>query len=136
MRGAQLVHRMTKDAEGGPMAYIDGFVIPVPKDKIEDYRRIATEAARVWREHGALEVHECIGDDVKPGDVTSFPQSVRLEPDEIVFFSWIKYESREARDRVNEKVMNDPRMKDQDPNTMPFDGKRMIFGGFKSFVDL
>ena len=118
------------------MAYVDGFVIPVPRANVEDYRKVATEAARVWREYGALEIHECIADDVKPGEVTSFPQSVQLKPDEIVFFSWIKYESREHRDRVNEKVMADPRIKNQSPDKMPFDGKRMIYGGFASFVDV
>ena len=114
--------------------YVDGFVLPVPKSKVEEYRKVASEAGRVWMEYGALEFIECVAEDVKPGEVTSFPQSVKLEPDETVVFSWIVYESREHRDRVNEKVMADPRTK-MDPSTMPFDGKRMIFGGFEVLVE-
>lgn len=116
--------------------YVDGFVLPLPKDNIEAYRRMAEEAGKVWREHGALEFFEYIADDVKPGEHTSFPQSVKLEPDETVVFSYIVYESREHRDDVNAKVMADPRIKDMDPSTMPFDGKRMIWGGFRSLVEL
>ena len=111
------------------MSYIDGFVVPVAKDKLEDYKKLAELAATVWREYGALEYKEWVADDVKPGKLTSFPQSVDLRPDEVVVFSWIVYESRSHRDAVNEKVMQDPRMK-TDPSTWPFDGKRMIFGGF------
>ena len=113
--------------------YVDGFVLPVPRKNIEAYRRMAEEAGKVWREYGALDYVECIAEDVKPGEHTSFPQSVKLEADETVVFSWIVYESREQRDRINDKVMNDPRMK-PDPATMPFDGKRMIFGGFDVLV--
>ena len=111
------------------MSYIDGFVIPVPKSKLEAYQETARLAERVWREHGALEYREWIADDVKPGKLTSFPQSVQLKDDEVVVFSWIVYKSRADRDEVNAKVMNDPRMK-TDPASWPFDGKRMIYGGF------
>jgi uncharacterized protein YbaA (DUF1428 family) len=112
------------------MAYVDGFVVPVPKNKIGEYKKLAERAEKVWREYGALDYQEYIADDVKPGEVTSFPQSVNLKPDETVVFSWILYESRQHRDKVNEQVMKDPRMK-QDPKEWPFDGKRMIFGGFQ-----
>jgi uncharacterized protein YbaA (DUF1428 family) len=119
------------------MPYVDGFVLPVPKKNLQDYRRIARKAGKVWMEHGALEYHECAADDVKPGKVTSFPQSVKLKPDETVVFAWIVYKSRAHRDRVNAKVMSDPRLKDMmDPNAMPFDMTRMIYGGFKTIVDL
>ncbi|MBB3223926.1 DUF1428 domain-containing protein [Pseudoduganella umbonata] len=117
------------------MPYVDGFVVPVPKDKIEAYRAMAETAGAVWREHGALEFRECIADDVKAGEVTSFPQAVQLKDDETVFFSWIVYNSREERDAINEKVMNDPRLKDT-MASMPFDGKRMFWGGFQTFVSL
>jgi uncharacterized protein YbaA (DUF1428 family) len=117
--------------------YVDGFVLPVPKKSVDAYRRIATLAGKVWLEHGALEYVECAADDVKPGKVTSFPQSVKLKPGETVFFSWIVFKSRAHRDRVNAKVMKDPRLaKMMDPKAMPFDAKRMIYGGFKSVVDL
>jgi uncharacterized protein YbaA (DUF1428 family) len=116
--------------------YVDGFVLPVPKQNVEAYRRMAEEAGKVWREYGALAFVECIADDVKPGEVTSFPQSVKLEPDETVVFSWIVYESREHRDRVNEQVMKDPHIANMDPNTMPFDAKRMFWGGFEVLVEL
>lgn len=117
------------------MAYVDGFVVPVPKKNIDDYRRIARKASKVWREHGALDYQECIADDVKVGKWTSFPRSVKLKAGETVVFSWITYKSRAHRDRVNAKVMKDPRLaKMMDPAAMPFDGKRMIYGGFKSFV--
>lgn len=117
------------------MPYVDGFVVPVPKDKIEAYRALAERAGAVWREHGALEFRECIADDVKAGELTSFPQAVQLKEDETVFFSWIVYNSREERDVINEKVMNDPRLKDT-MESMPFDGKRMFWGGFQTFVSL
>ena len=117
------------------MPYVDGFVVPVPKDKLDAYRAMAETAGAVWREHGALEFHECIADDVKPGELTSFPQAVQLKDDETVFFSWIVYNSREERDAINEKVMNDPRLKDT-MASMPFDGKRMFWGGFQTFVSL
>jgi uncharacterized protein YbaA (DUF1428 family) len=116
--------------------YVDGFLVPVPKDKVEAYRRLAADAGKIWKEYGALEFVECIAEDVKPGEVTSFPQAVKLEPDETVVFSWIVYKSRADRDRINELVMKDPRITCQDMKSMPFDGKRMIFGGFETLVDL
>jgi len=114
--------------------YVDGFVVPVPKNKVEDYRRIAELAREVWMEHGALSYVEALAEDVKPGELTSFPQSVDLREDETVVFAWITYRSREHRDEVNRKVMADPRLKDHDPLKMPFDAKRMIYGGFRIFV--
>ena len=117
--------------------YVDGFVVPVPRKNLKAYRSMAQKAGKVWREHGALEYIECVADDVKPGKHTSFPQSVKLKPAEVVVFSWIVYKSRKERDRVMAKVMKDPRLaKMMNPKTMPFDGKRMIFGGFKTFVEL
>jgi uncharacterized protein YbaA (DUF1428 family) len=117
------------------MAYVDGFVLAIPKRNTEAYRRISRKAGRIWREHGALEYRECIADDVKPGKLTSFPQSVKLKPGEVVWFSWIVYKSRKHRDSVNAKVMKDPRLADMmNPKAMPFDTKRMIFGGFKVSV--
>ena len=116
------------------MPYADGFIVPVPKKNIETYKGQALKAAKVWRDHGALEVREWVADDVKPGKWTSFPQSVKLKPDEVVVFAWIVYTSRAQRDKINAKVMKDPRMQGMDPKTLPFDGKRMIFGGFKTFV--
>jgi uncharacterized protein YbaA (DUF1428 family) len=119
------------------MSYVDGFVVPVPKKDLAAYRRMARKAGKVWREHGALEYRECVADDVKPGKLTSFPQSVKLKPDEIVVFSWIVYGSRAQRDRVNKKVMADPRLASMmDLKTLPFDAKRMFFGGFKVLVDV
>ena len=119
------------------MAYVDGFVVPVPKRKVDAYRRMARKAGKIWREHGALEYHECVADDVKMGKVTSFPQSVKLNRDETVVFSWITYRSRTHRDRVNAKVMSDPRLSGMmDPKDMPMDPKRMFFGGFKVIVDV
>ena len=116
--------------------YVDGFILPVPKRNLAAYRRMATTAGKVWREHGALEYRECVADDVKPGKWTSFPQSVLLKRGEVVVFSWIRYKSRKHRDAVNKKVMSDPRLAAfMDPKKMPFDGKRMFFGGFKVFVD-
>ena len=119
------------------MAYVDGFIAPVPKSKVDAYRRMARKAGKVWREHGALEYRECVADDVKTGKVTSFPQSVKLKRGETVIFSWIVYRSRAHRDRVNEKVMKDPRLADMmDPKNAPFDAQRMFWGGFKVIVDL
>lgn len=119
------------------MAYVDGFVVPLPKSNLEAYRKMATACGRIWREHGALQFRESIADDVKPGKLTSFPQSVDLQDGETVVFSWIVYESRAHRDEVNEKVMKDPRMAEMmKPEAMPFDGKRMIYGGFEMIVDL
>ena len=119
------------------MGYIDGFVVPVPKRKLEAYRSMARKAGKVWREHGALIYVEGVADDVKKGKHTSFPQSVKLKPGETVVFSYIVYTSRAHRDRVNAKVMKDPRVKSMmDPKTLPFDGKRMFWGGFKTLVEL
>ncbi len=116
--------------------YVDGFVLPVPKDNIDAYRKIARKAGKIWKEYGALEYIECVADDVKAGKLTSFPQSVKLKPDEVVVFSWIVYKNRAQRDQINAKVMADPRLKDMSAETMPFDGKRMFWGGFKSIVEL
>ena len=111
------------------MAYVDGFILAVPKANLETYKEQARLAGSVWKEFGALEYVECIGNDVPYGEVTSFPQAVKLEKDETVVLSWIVYKSREDRDRINAEVMKDERWKDM--GQMPFDGKRMLFGGFK-----
>ena len=117
------------------MNYVDGFVVPVPIENLAAYKKMAQKAGKVWMEHGALEYVECVADDVKPGKTTSFPQSVKLKEGEVVVFSWIVYKSRRDRDRVNKLVMADPRLKDMmNPKTLPFDGKRMFYGGFKSIV--
>jgi uncharacterized protein YbaA (DUF1428 family) len=117
--------------------YVDGFVLPVPKKNLAAYRAMARKAGKVWMDHGALEYVECIADDVKPGKVTSFPQSVKLKKGETVFFSYIVYKSRRDRDRVLKKVLSDLRLKDMmDPKKMPFDAKRMIYGGFKPMISL
>jgi uncharacterized protein YbaA (DUF1428 family) len=116
--------------------YVDGFVVPVPKDKLEAYRKFSETAGKVWRELGALEYVECFGDDVPPGKLTSFPQAVKLEANETVVFAWIVYSSRAERDRINAAVMKDPRITGTDPKSMPFDAKRMFWGGFKPFVSL
>lgn len=117
--------------------YVDGFLLPLPKRNLDAYRRMSRKAGKIWLEHGALEYRECIADDVSPGEVTSFPQSVKVKRGEAVVFSWILFKSRAHLDRVNAKVMNDPRLEDMmDPKAMPFDGRRMIYGGFKTIVDL
>jgi uncharacterized protein YbaA (DUF1428 family) len=117
------------------MRYVDGFVVPVPKKKLDAYRRMAQKAGKIWREHGALEFKECVADDVKMGKWTSFPRSVELKPGETVVFSWIIYKSRAHRDRVNAKVMKDKRLAEMmDIKSLPFDAKRMFFGGFKVLV--
>ena len=117
------------------MAYVDGFIVPVPKKKVEAYKKMARLASKVWMDHGALEYREAQADDVKPGKWTSFPQSVKLKKDEVVFFSWIVYKSRKSRDSIMKKVMTDKRLASMmDPKNMPFDGKRMIWGGFKVVV--
>ena len=117
--------------------YVDGFVLPVPKKHLASYRRMAQAAGKVWRDHGALEYVECVADDVKPGKWTSFPQSVKLRKGEVVVFSYAVYRSRKQRDRVLAKVMKDPRLADMmDPAKLPFDGKRMFWGGFKPIVSL
>lgn len=115
--------------------YVDGFVLPVPRKKLTTYKKWARIAAKVWREHGAIDYVECIADDVKPGKRTSFPRSVKLKKGEVVFFSWVTYKSRTHRDRVLKKVMADPRLASMmNPGDMPFDGKRMYWGGFKPVV--
>jgi uncharacterized protein YbaA (DUF1428 family) len=115
--------------------YVDGYVLPMPKDKVEVYRQIATIAGQVWMEHGALSYHECVAEDVKVGELTSFPRSVQMKDDETVVFAWITYPSRADRDRINAAVMADPRIAGMGPDSMPFDGKRMFWGGFESIVD-
>lgn len=117
------------------MPYVDGFIVAVPKDKIEAYKPIAKLAGEVWMEHGALSYVECVADDVPYGELTSFPRAVQAKDDETVVFAWITYESRAARDAINAKVMADPRLK-HDMANMPFDAKRMIYGGFQSFMAL
>lgn len=117
------------------MAYVDAFVLPVPKDKLEAYKEQAQLGAKVWREHGALDYVECLPDDVQPGKLTSFPQSVQAKEDEIVIFSYVRYKSREHRDEVMAKVMADERLKGS-MESMPFDGQRMFWGGFEPFIDL
>ncbi len=117
--------------------YVDGFVIPLPEGNIDAYRRMARKAGKVWREHGALEYRECIAEDVSVGEVTSFPRGVKAKKGETVVFAWIVYKSRTHRDRVNAKVMKDPRLADMmDPKNAPFDAKRMVYGGFEVIVDL
>jgi uncharacterized protein YbaA (DUF1428 family) len=117
--------------------YVDGFVIPVPKKNVQKYRRMAQKAGKVWREHGALEFRECVGDDLRVKGMVPFTRPARAKPGETVFFSWIVFKSRAHRDRVNAKVMKDKRLaKMMDPKAMPFDDKRMVYGGFKVLVDL
>jgi uncharacterized protein YbaA (DUF1428 family) len=119
------------------MNYVDGFVVPVPTKNLAAYRQMARKAGKVWREYGALAYCECVADDVKVGKLTSFPQSVKLKAGETVVFSWIVYKSRAHRDRVNAKVMKDPRLAAMmNPKALPFDGKRMFFGGFKVMIDM
>ncbi|MBZ9678464.1 DUF1428 domain-containing protein [Mesorhizobium sp. ES1-1] len=117
------------------MSYVDGFVLAVPKATLDDYKKLARTAGAIWKEYGALAYVECVGDDVPYGELTSFPRAVMAKDDEIVVFSWIIYESRQSRDAIMAKVMADPRLK-SDWSTMPFDGKRMIFGGFQPFMEL
>jgi uncharacterized protein YbaA (DUF1428 family) len=118
------------------MTYVDGFVVPVPRKNLPAYRRMAQKAGNIWREHGALEYIETVANDVKPGKHTSFPQSVKLKKGEVVVFAYIVYKSRAQRDRVNAKVMKDKRLAPMmDPKTMPFDARRMFWGGFKTLVD-
>lgn len=117
--------------------YIDGFVLPIAKDKVEEYREMATKAGEVFKDLGALEFYECVGDDLEVPDMLSFRTTAGASDDETVIFSWIVYESREHRDEVNEKMMNDPRLKDtMDPEKSLFDFKRMAYGGFKTLVEL
>ena len=116
--------------------YVDGFVVPVPRQKLAAYRRMARRFGKIWIEHGALAVHEHLADDVKSGKLTSFPQAVKLKDDEVVVLSWIVFQSRRHRDTVNKKVMADPRVASLTPQDTPFDGKRMFWGGFKEIVAL
>ncbi|HEY3488132.1 MAG TPA: DUF1428 domain-containing protein [Gammaproteobacteria bacterium] len=119
------------------MPYVDGFVIPVPKKNVQTYRRIAAKAGKIWMEHGALEYRECVGDDLKIRGTALFPRAARAKPNETVVFSWIVYKSKAHRNRVNAKVMADPRIASMmDKEAMPFDMKRMVYGGFKTIVDL
>ena len=116
--------------------YVDGFIIPVPKKNLDAYKRMAEMCAEIWREYGALEVRECVAEDVKMGKLTSFPRSVQRKPSETVIFSWIVYKSRADRDRINAKVMKDPRLsKLMEGKDAPFDAKRMIYGGFEIIVE-
>ena len=116
------------------MRYVDGFVIPLPKKNVQAYRRIALKAGKIWREYGALEFRECVGDDLAVKGMVPFSRRIKLKPGETVVFSWIVFKSRAHRDRVNAEVMKDPRL-DMDPKSMPFDVKRMLYGGFKVLVD-
>jgi len=117
------------------MEYVDGFVLPVPRKNIAAYKKMAKLAGKVWRDHGALDYRECVAEDVKVGKWTSFPRSVKLKKGETVVFSWITYKSRAHRDRVLAKVMKDKRLASMmDPKAQPFDGKRMIYGGFDTIV--
>jgi uncharacterized protein YbaA (DUF1428 family) len=119
------------------MSYVDGFVLPVPLDRLDDYKKMARKAGKIWMEYGALAYSECVADDVKPGKSTSFPQAVKLKAGETVVFSWVVYKNRRERDSIMKKVMKDPRLAAfMDPKTLPFDGKRMFFGGFKPIVEL
>ncbi len=116
------------------MTYVDGFVVAVPKDKIDAYKAMSEACGKIWMEFGALTYVECVADDVPYGELTSFPRAVMAKEDETVVFSWITYESREKRDEVNAKVMQDERLKGF-MESSPFDGKRMIYGGFKSILE-
>ena len=117
--------------------YVDGFVLPVPRKNITAYKKMAKLAGKIWREYGAIDYVECMADDVKPGKVTSFPQSVKLKKGEVVFFSWATYKSKSHRNSVMKKVMADPRLADfMDPKKLPFDGKRMFWGGFTPVVKI
>ena len=119
------------------MTYVDGFVVPVPRKRLAAYRSMAKKVGKIWCEHGALEYHQYIADDVKVGKRTSFPRSVKLKPGEVVIFCYVVYRSRAQRDRVMGKVTKDQRSAAMmDPKKFPFDGKRMIFGGFKSFIEM
>jgi uncharacterized protein YbaA (DUF1428 family) len=118
------------------MPYVDGFVVPVPKSKVDEYKKWARKGGKIWKEHGALSYTECVADDVPAGKVTSFTKAVQLKRGEVVVFSWITYRSRQHRDAVNKKVMADPRLQQMDMTKAPFDAQRMFFGGFKSVVEL
>jgi uncharacterized protein YbaA (DUF1428 family) len=116
--------------------YVDGYVLPVPKKKLKAYGRMAQKAGKIWREYGALDYKECVGEDLNVKFGTSFPRQIKLKPGETVVFAYIVFKSRAHRDRVNAKVMKDPRLADSmDEKTMPFDVKRMVYGGFNVLVD-
>lgn len=118
------------------MKYVDGYVLPVHKKNLKVYRRMAQKAGRIWREHGALEFRECVGDDLNVKGLVPFPRRIKLKPDETVVFSWIVFKSRAHRDRVNAKVMKDPRLAEiMNLKSMPFDSKRIVYGGFKVLVE-
>lgn len=118
------------------MRYVDGFVVAVPEARIEEYETFSRKAGEVWKEHGALRYVECVADDVPYGELTSFPRAVQAKEGETVVFAWITYESREHRDAVNAKVMADPRIKERmDMSRAPFDGRRLIHGGFTTLLD-
>ena len=119
------------------MPYVDGFLIPVPKKNLAAYRRMSAKAGKVWKEYGALEYRECVGDDLNVKGIKPFPRQLKTRPGETVVFSWIVYRSKAQRDRINAKVMKDPRLANMmDPKDMPFDSKRMVYGGFKVLIDL
>lgn len=114
--------------------YVDGYVLPVPKKYIEAYRRLARKAEKIWKEHGALDYKECVGDDLAIKGMVPFPRGVKAKPGETVVFAWVLFKSRAHRDLVNAKVMQDPRLADMDQKSMPFDHKRMVYGGFKVII--
>jgi uncharacterized protein YbaA (DUF1428 family) len=129
--------QLFKSKENNMAGYVDGFVVPVPKKNVKAYLAMAKKIDKLWIKCGALSVMECVADDVKPGKMTSFPQSVKLKKDEVVVFSYVTFKSRKHRDAVNKKLMHDPAMiKMMDEDDMPFDGMRMIWGGFKPILKL
>jgi uncharacterized protein YbaA (DUF1428 family) len=137
LSGASSLYMQGPLNHGGCMNYVDGMVIPVPQKNLAAYKRMSRKCGSIWREHGALAYTECVADDVKPGKVTSFPQAVKLKSGEVVVFSWIVFKSRKDRNRINKKVMSDPRLASMmNPKALPFDGKRMFWGGFKPIVKL
>ena len=118
------------------MRYVDGYVLPLPKKHLQLYRRMAQKAAKIWREHGAVEYRECVGEDLQVKWGVSFPRTIKVKPGETVVFAWVVFKSRAHRDRVNAKVMKDPRLADMmDSKAMPFDTKRMVYGGFNVLVE-
>jgi uncharacterized protein YbaA (DUF1428 family) len=117
-------------------AYVDGYLLPVPRARIEDYRRLALRAGAIWREHGALAYHECIGDDLEVEGMVPFPRQLAIAPGETVVLAWIVFASRAERDRINARVLADPRLAGLAAVAVPFDGRRMVYGGFRSLVDL
>jgi uncharacterized protein YbaA (DUF1428 family) len=133
--GLHIQFRYTqKEIRGGSMNYVDGFVIPVPRKKLAAYRRMAQQGAKIWRDHGALEYRECVGEDLNTKMGMPFVRAIKTKPGETIIFSWIVFKSRAHRDRVNAKVMKDPRLGGMDEKDMPYDLKRMVYGGFKIIV--